>query len=165
MTRSHLEGDQVDLQRRFILLDKTKNGKRREIPINDTLKAVFHALRRRFDVPYVFHDQKKLKPYRNVKRSFTTALQRAKITDFHFHDLRHTFASQLVMAGIDLAAIKELLGHKDIMMTLRYAHLAPAAQEECRQRAWRPLEPAYNCKHPTNCTKKDTRNRKGVSPC
>jgi len=121
-----LRWSQVDLQHGFILLDKTKNGERREIPVNDTLRTVFRSLRRRIDVPYVFHDEKKLSNYQNVKRSFATALQRAKITDFHFHDLRHTFASQLVMAGVDLVAVKELLGHKDIKMTLRYAHLAPA---------------------------------------
>ncbi len=117
---------QVDLQHGFILLDKTKNGERREIPVNETLRTVFRSLRRRIDVDYVFHDQKKLKPYQGIKRSFATALGHAKITDFHFHDLRHTFASQLVMAGVDLVAVKELLGHKDIKMTLRYAHLAPA---------------------------------------
>ena len=121
-----LRWSHVDLQHGFILLDKTKNGERREIPVNDTLRTVFRSLRRRIDVPYVFHDEKKLRNYQNVKRSFATALERAKITDFHFHDLRHTFASQLVMAGVDLVAVKELLGHKDIKMTLRYAHLAPA---------------------------------------
>jgi integrase len=121
-----LRWSQVDLQHGFILLDKTKNGERREIPVNDTLRTVFRSLCRRIDVPHVFYDEKQLRNYQNVKRSFATALDRAKITDFHFHDLRHTFASQLVMAGVDLVAVKELLGHKDIKMTLRYAHLAPA---------------------------------------
>jgi len=62
----------------------------------------------------------------NVKRGFKTALKRAKVNDFKFHDLRHTFASPLVMAGVDLPTVKELFGHKDIKMTLRYAHFAPA---------------------------------------
>lgn len=53
-------------------------------------------------------------------------MERRGIKDFHFHDLRHTFASHLVMAGVDITTIKELLGHKTLTMTLRYAHLAPS---------------------------------------
>ncbi|MBF0541235.1 MAG: site-specific integrase [Nitrospirae bacterium] len=121
-----LKWDNVDLQHGFILLDITKNGERREIPINNTLNEIFRGITRRLDVPYVFFDSKTGKPYLEVKRSFNTACKKAKIMDFHFHDLRHTFASQLVMAGIDITTIKELLGHKTLTMTLRYAHLAPS---------------------------------------
>jgi len=121
-----LKWDNIDLKNGFILLDKTKNGERREIPINDTLKYTLKGIMRRLDIPYVFHDPKSCKPYRDIKRSFQGACRRAGIKDFHFHDLRHTFASHLVMAGVDITTIKELLGHKTLAMTLRYAHLAPS---------------------------------------
>jgi integrase len=129
----NLKWDNVDLKHGFILLDQTKNGERREIPINLTLREALTELfqgtkdrPRRLDVPYVFYYPPTGKPYQDVKRSFSTACRRAKIRDFRFHDLRHTFASHLVMARQDLTTVKELLGHKTLTMTLRYAHLAPS---------------------------------------
>jgi integrase len=122
----NLRWDNVDMKNGFILLDRTKNGDRREIPINPTLAAMLGSLVRRLDVPYVFYNPETGKQYDNFKRSFNSALKRAGIVDFTFHDLRHTFASQLVMAGVDITTIKELLGHKSLAMTLRYAHLAPS---------------------------------------
>lgn len=134
----NLQWKNVDLKHGFILLDKTKNGDRREIPINETLKNTFKAIPRRLDIPFVFYnentakgdktnnDQEKIKPYADIGTAFTRACKRAGITDFHFHDLRHTFASHLVMAGVDITTVKELLGHKTLTMTLRYAHLAPS---------------------------------------
>ncbi|MDG6026865.1 MAG: site-specific integrase [Candidatus Brocadia sp.] len=120
----NLKWDQVDLRNNLILLDKTKNGERREIPINSILKELFASMPRSLESEYVFVDMKG-KPYGNIKRSFSTALRRAEIRDFHFHDLRHTFASHSVMTGVDLTSVKELLGHKSLTMTLRYSHLAP----------------------------------------
>lgn len=138
-----LKWDNVDLQHGFILLDHTKNGERREVPINASLRETLEELfkgtaekPRRIDVPYVFYRivsddstgkaKSTGKAFVRIQRSFMSACKRAKIRDFRFHDLRHTFASQLVMAGIDLTTVKELLGHKTLTMTLRYAHLAPA---------------------------------------
>lgn len=88
-----LRWDQVDLKHGFILLDKTKNGERREIPINETLRQAFLSLPRRLDIPHVFCDSFSGRPYQDVKRSFATACRKEGIRDFRFHDLRHTFAS------------------------------------------------------------------------
>ena len=120
----HLTWDRVDLNNRIILLDKTKNGERREIPINDTLFNALSCLIRNIRTDYVFYNPDTLKPFYDIKKSWNNALRKSHILDFHFHDLRHTFASWLVMGGVDLTTVKELLGHKDVKMTLRYAHLA-----------------------------------------
>ena len=122
----HLTWDRVDLKNRLILLDKTKNGERREIPINQTLYNALSELTRHIKCDYVFYNPETLKPYYDVKKSFAGGLRKSKIFDFRFHDLRHTFASWLVMGGVDLTTVKELLGHKCITMTLRYSHLAAA---------------------------------------
>ncbi|MCR4287117.1 MAG: site-specific integrase [Deltaproteobacteria bacterium] len=138
----------VDLRHGFILLDRTKNGERREVPINQVLKGVFQGLVRHINNPYVFTNNAGRR-FRDLKRSFSSAcsferqksegespgncpqcgkeiLRVAGINDFRFHDLRHTFASWLVMAGVDLTTVSRLLGHKSLTMTLRYSHLAPS---------------------------------------
>jgi len=61
-----------------------------------------------------------------IRTAFATALERAGIKAFRFHDLRHTAASHLVMRGASLKEVQEILGHSDFKMTLRYAHLSPA---------------------------------------
>lgn len=120
-----LTWDRVDLKHGFIHLDKTKSGESRDIPINATLRATLKGLIRRVDSLLVFYNPDTGGRWHDLKRSFATACRRAKIRDFRFHDLRHTFASQLVMAGIDLTTVSRLLGHASLTMTLRYSHLAP----------------------------------------
>lgn len=120
-----LKWENVDLRHGFILLNQTKNGDRREIPINNTLKQTLEALPRRIDNGYVFFNALTGEGYDDIKNSFNRLCKKAGIRDFHFHDLRHTFASHLVMSGVDLTTVSRLLGHKNITMTLRYSHLAP----------------------------------------
>ncbi|WP_305044511.1 tyrosine-type recombinase/integrase [Geoalkalibacter sp.] len=120
-----LTWDRVDLKHGFIHLDKTKSGHGRDIPINATLRECLKGLVRRLDTNLVFYNPATGGRWHDLKRSFATACRRAKIHDFHFHDLRHTFASHLVMAGVDLTTVSRLLGHASLTMTLRYSHLAP----------------------------------------
>ena len=62
----------------------------------------------------------------NVRTAFSNACVAAKIEGFRFHDLRHTFASHMMMRGATIGELKDLLGHADVKMTMRYAHLSPA---------------------------------------
>jgi integrase len=108
----------------LIYLTETKTSEPREIPINDALEDLFKRIRKRkgFRSKYVFTFRGK--PVKEIKTAFKPALKRAGIEDFRFHDLRHTFASQLIMRGGGLKDVQELLGHKTITMTLRYSHLS-----------------------------------------
>src|SRR4030042_3734162 len=109
----------------FIYLTETKSGKARQIPINDRLAEVLKEVRRgnQLKSSYVFCDSQGQR-FLEVKRSFASACRKAGIEAFRFHDLRHTFASQLVMRGASLKAVQELLGHASLAMTMRYAHLS-----------------------------------------
>ena len=113
----------IDIQRGIIYLYNTKNGEKRELPVNEQVKTAFIRTPKHPKSEFVFHlpdgSQRK-----DIRFSFFTALAKSAIKDFRFHDLRHTFASQLVMGGVDLNTVRELLGHKTMKMTLRYSHLS-----------------------------------------
>lgn len=123
-----LTWENVDLERAYLTIEgeSAKSGKTRHIPLNSEASAVLTAWQGKTaaSIGLVFPSPQG-KPFDNVKKSWATVLNAAEITDFRWHDLRHHFASRLVMAGVDLNTIRELLGHADIKMTLRYAHLAP----------------------------------------
>lgn len=96
-----------------------KSGKSRHVPLNSEAVAVLKTWRK------VHKGKGELFGVASLKKSWAGLMTAAKLEDFRYHDLRHTFASKLVMAGVDLNTVRELLGHGDITMTLRYAHLAP----------------------------------------
>jgi integrase len=75
------------------------------------------------------------------RRWFDRAIREAGIRDFRYHDLRHTFASRLVMAGVDLRTVQELMGHKTLLMTLRYSHLSQAHTREAIEKLARAAQP------------------------
>lgn len=118
-----LKWKDLDFKQDFIYLEHTKNNELREIPMNKVLKDALLSIKRNPLSEYVFCD-KDGSSFKEVKRSFGTAMKRAGIENFRFHDIKHTFASHLVMNGIDLLTVKEI-GHKSIEMTLRYSHLSP----------------------------------------
>ena len=101
----------------------------------------FKALRSRLKSRRVFPSETgetPLDPKNFMSWVFVPALARAGIENLHWHDLRHTFASRLVMKGVYLRTVQELMGHKTITMTLRYSHLSPAHQLEAVQHLNRP---------------------------
>jgi integrase len=124
----------VNLRVRILTVTKSKNGKPRHVPLNSTACAAFEQLAaRRDDTGYVIPGPPAPRG-RDWREWFEDAVKAAKISDFHFHDLRHTFASRLVMAGVDLRTVMELMGHSDISMTMRYAHLAQAHKQDAVDR-------------------------------
>jgi site-specific recombinase XerD len=121
-----LDWSQVDFARKRIYLSETKNGSDREIPLNKRCFTVLTNLHEnRPDNGAVFRSSRYDQPLRDPKKWFETALRNAKISNFTWHDLRHTFISRLVMRGADLRTVQELAGHKSITMTVRYSHLSP----------------------------------------
>lgn len=114
-----------DLQQITIRGETSKKNRTRYIPLN---AEALGALRRWCDqtdgrgLVFAGRGGERLD---NVRKAWAGILDDASITAFRWHDLRHTFASWLVMRGVDLNTVRELLGHGDIKMTLRYAHLAP----------------------------------------
>ena len=120
----NLKWANVDLKNRKITVINAKNNESRIIPINNTLYRELSLILKKATGECVFSDENG-RPYGDIKKSFLKALENAKIEDFRFHDLRHTFGSYLVMNGVDLKTVQQIMGHKDIRMTMRYAHLSP----------------------------------------
>ena len=159
--------EQVDLERGFIYLSMTKNGTDRFVTLNSAAVAVLRRLQERHKelgglplTSTLFHS-KRDGLIKNPRKWFATALEQAKIEGVTWHTLRHTFASRLVMARVDLKTVQELMGHKTIAMTARYAHLAPTHKSQALETLVRPGSVSVQSGYflATNA-KKTTRSRK-----
>ena len=122
----------IDFKRQGLYLtpEVTKAKKPRFIPLDDEAwKVLMDWLEQTHneygDTGLVFPGKDKDSKFDNMKHSWARLLKVAKIENFNWHDMRHDYASQLVMSGVDLNTVRELLGHADLKMTIRYAHLAP----------------------------------------
>jgi integrase len=123
-----LQWSRVDLFRKIIIIQETKSGKPRTVPLNQIALGVLaeKAKVRHMKSDLVFLSRASTKIARhNLRRAFTTALDKSGIQDFHFHDIRHAFATRLAQRGGDIYKVSKLLGHAHISMSTRYAHLCP----------------------------------------
>ncbi|MHB2015330.1 MAG: tyrosine-type recombinase/integrase [Candidatus Xenobia bacterium] len=122
-----LRWERIDLVRRVIRVPKSKHGEARYIEINDVVLDILQTMPSRLKSAWVYpgsssdgHAGESI-----FRKPFEAAVERAGLDDFTWHDLRHDFASRLVMSGVDLYTVQQLMGHKTIAMTQRYAHLSP----------------------------------------
>jgi integrase len=123
----NLSWSDVDLTKRMLTVEGStaKSGQTRYVQLNTEAVKLLRHWQAQSSSPLVFPSPITGKRLNNIKRSWGMLKERAGVTGFRFHDLRHTFASKMVMAGVDLYTVKELMGHSTIQMTERYAHLAP----------------------------------------
>jgi site-specific recombinase XerD len=122
--------DQVHFAQKYIHLSTTKNGSDRYVSLNSEVLRALKELKEthaRLSLPAesTLFVSRQEKPMTDPREWFSSACEEAKIQGVTWHTLRHTFASRLVMAGVDLKTVQELMGHKTIAMTARYAHLSP----------------------------------------
>ncbi|NIP31012.1 MAG: tyrosine-type recombinase/integrase [Candidatus Dadabacteria bacterium] len=129
----NLNKSDINLKDRYILVRESKNGEIRHVPINSLLMKTLKSVINNNDSEYLFPGPKG-DPVKSVKQGFWAALRRSGIAHLRFHDLRHSFGSNLSMAGVDIATIQELMGHKDISTTKRYLHPSPSHKKEAVER-------------------------------
>lgn len=147
----------VDFDRRLLTVEgaTAKSQQTRHVHLNSEAIAVLGPWRQQNDDELVFTSPVSGERFDNIKHSWERLRENAGIPDFRFHDLRHTFASKLVMASADLYTVKELMGHSTIQMTERYAHLAPEHRASAVERIVRHETETQSIKAPSlGCRRK-----------
>jgi site-specific recombinase XerD len=122
----------VDIAKRVIHIPITKNGKARSVYLTDPMLAFIGRVPLKVDNPYLFAGRVKGKPLGSTRKTFIKLLKRAQVNgdDICQHSLRHSVASNLVSAGVSLRLVQEILGHKSIISTQRYAKLTTESMRQ-----------------------------------
>lgn len=116
--------EHVNLDRKVWFIPETKTGKARHVPLSQAALDIINQLPRFDKCPWLLPNPKTKKPYTDIKHPWETARKAAGLDGLHLHDLRHSAASFMINAGIDLFAVGRILGHADHQSTMRYSHLA-----------------------------------------
>ncbi|MCI5823736.1 MAG: site-specific integrase [Candidatus Gastranaerophilales bacterium] len=117
-----LRWEQINFDFNFIEVLENKGNKHLLIPLNEKLIQFFSNKPDVERKGYIFINPETGLPYKDIKKAWSTALEKANIENFRFHDLRHTFATRLIEKNIDIVVAKELMGHADISTTMIYVH-------------------------------------------
>lgn len=130
----NLKWSDVDLDRKQLTIPLSKNGTSRHVSLNDEAMAALRSLKEAsLGSPYVFENSLGRR-MGTIQRWFQPVLKEAQVDGFRWHDLRHTFCSRLVMAGVGIGVVQKLAGHKTIAMTARYTHLSQDSEMEALRR-------------------------------
>ena len=119
--------ENIDFNRRFLMVPLSKSGKPRYIPLSDAAMEILQSLPRQENITWVFFNPKTKKPPVSIFCAWDSIRKKVGLGEVRLHDLRHSFASFLVNSGRSLYEVQKLLGHHDPKVTMRYAHLSPGA--------------------------------------
>ena len=133
-----LKKENVNLEKRHIKVERTKSKKARFIPINSALFDVLSSLKLKSG------KEQRIFPFKSIQTAWENARRRAGLEDLNFHDLRRTFGTRLLEAGVDIVTISKLYGHSSVLVTQRYLHPKDELSREAVELLVKdPLEKAH----------------------
>jgi integrase len=154
-----LKWQSVDLSRRYIFIEDSKSGKSRKVPMNSTVYKILNNMPTVSE--FIFFNPETKTHIKDIAVAFRAAREKAGLKGLRLHDLRHTAASKMVEAGVDIVTVSKILGHASLQMTMRYAHPTPENMrravdrlaeilDSTRQKVDKPSETAVSIETPTN---------------